>query len=126
MQLGHWAAHFTIFGGVLILFAYAFGIERVWRPITGAPASHPLTAVLFICGSRVKPADTRPSPVGSKSGDSAVAEVPEIAQCLSESLGLAVLLSARLFDSLELTQGDVPPSLIVLEDVFAAVRRFAH
>jgi diguanylate cyclase (GGDEF)-like protein len=48
MRLGHWAALFTIFGGVLILLAYAFGVERLFRPIAEAPASHPLTAVLFI------------------------------------------------------------------------------
>jgi diguanylate cyclase (GGDEF)-like protein len=48
MRLGHQAALLTIFGGALILVAYAFDVERVWRPISGASASHPLSAVLFI------------------------------------------------------------------------------
>jgi diguanylate cyclase (GGDEF)-like protein len=48
MRLGNGAALFTIFGGALILLAYAFDVEQIWRPIAGAGASHPLTAVLFI------------------------------------------------------------------------------
>ncbi len=48
IQLGHWGALCSIFGGALILMGYAFNVERVWRPIPGGPASHPLTAMFFI------------------------------------------------------------------------------
>jgi hypothetical protein len=54
MRLGNGAALFTIFGGALILLAYAFDVEQIWRPIAGAPASKPLTAIMFIvAGSAV-------------------------------------------------------------------------
>ena len=37
-----------------------------------------------------------------------------------------MLFGARLFDSLELSQGSFPARLIVLQNVLAAIRPFAH
>jgi len=50
MLLGHWAGLFTFAGGCLLLMAYAFDVEAIWRPIPNGSATHPLTALQFIVG----------------------------------------------------------------------------
>ncbi len=50
IRLGHWFGLITVAGGVLVLAAYAFGIEAIWRPLSNGPATHPTSAILFILG----------------------------------------------------------------------------
>ena len=38
----------AIFAGIAILIGYAVGWEPLWRPLSGGPATHPLTAVAII------------------------------------------------------------------------------
>lgn len=48
IALGHWAGLFCVAGGCAVIAAYTFGVEEILRPIAGGPATHPLTALLFI------------------------------------------------------------------------------
>ena len=50
IRLGHWAGLFTLVSGLIIVAAYALGLESIWRPLPGGSPAHPLTAILFIAG----------------------------------------------------------------------------
>jgi diguanylate cyclase (GGDEF)-like protein len=47
---GRWAGWIAFTGGCIVIGAYVLGVEAIWRPIAGGPATSPLTAVLFIGG----------------------------------------------------------------------------
>ncbi len=50
IRLGHWCGLITVAGGCFVLAAYALDAEAIWRPLAGGPATHPITAILFIVG----------------------------------------------------------------------------
>ena len=50
IAIGHCAGLLAAAGGAVVLAGYALGVESIFRPLQGGPATHPLTAIMFVCG----------------------------------------------------------------------------
>jgi EAL domain-containing protein (putative c-di-GMP-specific phosphodiesterase class I) len=106
-----WSSRLAAVGaliGFVVLIAYAFGWEHVWRPLAGGPATHPWTATsLVLLGLSVVLARPR-----RKSNMSAL--LAAIAGCIA----LARLVSAAS-GQLDLFQTWSPFHVILMEEALA-------